>query len=255
MRRFHYDKSSIVNALKAIGVKEGDTLFSHVSLLNLGFCQSDPITSLIAAIKDVIGESGTFLTPAYTYSFCRNEIFNPLVSESEVGVFSNYLIKELNMQRSIDPLFSVVGFGKNIATLFDKLPPTSFGEDCLYERLHKLNAKVCNIGLSLFYLTPIHYLERKLKVPYRFDKEFSGIIEHDVTQKQNITWEYYVRQLCEASLPDCAPLELEGVKLGICKKQTLGLSNVHLVAMKEYFSLASKLIKIDPWFLAKGSNL
>jgi aminoglycoside 3-N-acetyltransferase len=254
MRRFHYDKSAIVNALKAIGVKEGDTLFSHVSLLKLGFCQSDPIPTLIAAITEVIGETGTFITPAYSYSFCREESFSPINSESQVGAFSNYLIKELNMQRSMDPLFSVVGFGKNIATLFENLPSTSFGQDCLYERLHKLNAKVCNIGLSLFFLTPIHYLERKLKVPYRFDKEFSGIIEH-MTQKQNITWEYYVRQLCEASLPDCAPLELEGVKLGICKKQTLGLGNIHITSMKEYFSLASKLIKIDPWFLAKGSTL
>jgi aminoglycoside 3-N-acetyltransferase len=253
LSRFHYNKQDIINSLKACGIKKGDLLFSHVSLHSLGLCQTrTPVETLIEAIKDVIGEEGTFITPAFSYSFCSEEVYNPKTSVSTVGAFSNHLIKQLNMSRSVDPIFSVVGFGAKIDSLFHELPPTSFGNDCLFERLLNSKAKILNIGLTLFYLTPIHYLERTLNVPYRFDKNFSGIIEID-QQRSKLDWEYYVRDLSPESIPNCTPLQLEGFKAGICHKETLGLSEIYVVSMQEYFQLASTLIQKNPWYLATGS--
>ena len=251
MTRFHYAKQDIVNCLRELGVERGDVLFSHISLMPLGFCHGDTVETFIEALKEVLGSEGTFLTPAYSYSFCDNEIFDTNVTKSKVGAFSNALLSKAFTQRSVDPIFSVVGFGKEIKSLFSNLPPTSFGADCLYERLLSRKAKVCNFGLSLFYFTPIHYLERLHQVPYRFDKTFSGQI-NDSQQKNAIEWQYYVRHLGNESLPDCSSLEAEGFKQGIVKRQQLGLGQVTITSLVPYFALASTLIEQNPWFLAKG---
>lgn len=251
MRRFNYDKQDVIDCLHDLGVTQGDVIFSHVSLLNIGFCQSDPIKTIIEAFREVLGSSGSFLTPAYSYSFCKNQSFDPQLTKSDVGAFSNALLKEYSMRRSEDPIFSVVGFGPHIDELFCNLPPTSFGPDCLYERLETLGAKVCNIGLSLFYLTPIHYVEQSVGVPYRFNKYFPGEIVLDGTRK-HVEWEYYARYLTEASEPNCSTLEREGVKAGVCKIGFLGVGEVHLAPMPAYFDLARSLLREDPWFIVNG---
>ena len=99
MARFHYEQQDIVNCLKALGVQKGDILYSHVSLLKLGFCKSDPLEALLSALKEVLGKEGTFITPAFSYSFCSDDTYNPRTTDSSIGVFSNHLIKKLNMHR------------------------------------------------------------------------------------------------------------------------------------------------------------
>jgi len=250
-RRFHYDKDSVVDALTRVGITEGDVVFSHIGLLNLGFCAGDPVETVLQAMKEVIGSEGSFVTPAYTYSFCKGEDFDVVKSVSSVGAFSNRMLSHYKFERSLDPIFSVVGFGPHVNALFDNLPQSSFGKDCVYERLEQCNAKICNLGLSLFYLTPIHFIEKLMAVPYRYDKQFSGNILHHY-KKEAVVWEYYVRKLCAASLPDCSKLEAEGFQRNICYRASLGLGEVISVSMVDYFDLAKELVNKDPWFLAAG---
>ncbi|MFT2111494.1 AAC(3) family N-acetyltransferase [Marinomonas sp. 2405UD68-3] len=253
MPRYHYTKNCIVDSLRSLEISKGDVVFSHISLLELGLCQSDVVDTFISAMKEVIGEEGSFLTPSYSYSFCNGKDFDPLTTKSEVGAFSNALISRHKMARSIDPLFSLVGFGPHTAELFKALPPSSFGEDCVYERLLKANAKVCNIGISFFCFTPIHYLERTLNVPYRFDKVFSGtcILENE---RIPIEWDYYVRHLNECCVADCSLLHNESLKRGITSQASLGLGQVYAAPLAQLYKLAENLIKQDQWCLVQGNS-
>jgi len=251
VRRVHYTEDDIVQCLRQLGVSEGDILFSHIAMLPLGLIAGDAASQFISALKTVLGDTGSFITPTYSYTFCQGETFDLKHTPSQVGAFGQAFIEKHQFLRSGDPNFSVTGFGPIVASLFKDLPKTSFGKNCLYQRLEENNAKVCNFGLSLSYLTPIHYIEKEMQVPYRFDKTFSGEIING-SGKHYQEWDYFVRYITTASEPDCSRLQQAGEKLQLVKKARLGLGEVTLCSMKEYFALARRKVKENPWFLVKG---
>lgn len=251
MRRFHYTEQDIVKCLRQLGVNEGDILFSHISLLPLGFISGDITTQFISALKTVLGDTGSFLTPTYSYTFCQGKKFDINQTHSQVGAFGQALIEKHQFSRSCDPNFSVTGFGPNISSLFKDLPRTSFGENCLYQRLEEKKAKICNFGLTLSHLTPIHYIEKEMKVPYRFDKIFSGNIING-NSKDYQEWTYFVRYMTSKSEPDCSRLQQAGEELQLVKKAKLGLGEVTICSMNEYFNLARMKIQDNPWLLVNG---
>lgn len=255
--RSHYSQDDIISVLKGLGVKKGDTIFSHVSLLSLGFLQSGNtprrVTEIFReALEQVIGIDGCFITPSYSYSFCKGDHFDPRSTPSDCGPFANQLLSMEDVLRSNDPLFSVVGFG-NLGSLFDNIPNSSFGDDCLYERLLERNAKIVNIGASLYYFTPVHYLERKLGVPYRYDKIFNGVMQID-DKRHIIDWVYYVRDLDKLSMPDCSELQRVGIERGIVKESNLGIGKVVTTSLRDYFALAKECVSVDPWFLTVNAE-
>ena len=82
-----YNSKSIQDALLDVGITQGDTLFLHVSLGRLGIMDGeitmDGISSaFLDACLKVIGPTGTFLVPTYTYSIGKKEIFNTLCMSS-----------------------------------------------------------------------------------------------------------------------------------------------------------------------------
>ena len=55
--------------------------------------------------------------------------------------------------------------------IFKNLPHTSYGKDCLFERLLKLkNLKILSLGLGTGWAPFFHYVENLANVPYRFKK-------------------------------------------------------------------------------------
>ena len=59
-----------------------------------------------------IGKKGTILIPTYNYDFTKGKIFNREKSKSNVGSFGNYLIKQYSKNRTFEPIFSHIVFGK-----------------------------------------------------------------------------------------------------------------------------------------------
>jgi aminoglycoside 3-N-acetyltransferase len=256
--RSHYRASDITQALVAADVRRGDTIFSHISLLKLGLIgdartPQEMVATFTSAITNILGPEGCFITPSYSYSFCKGEPFNLSTTPSDVGPFSNQLLQEPKVQRSREPIFSVAALG-NVGDLFADLPHSCFGADCIYDRLLKRQGKIVNFGLSLSYLTPIHHLEYTIGVPYRFDKPFRGQIKTENGHYVEEEWLYYVRNLDQPSQPDCSELEREGQRGGLVQKAKLGLGYVTSVSVDRYFSLADKMISLDPWYLTVNGN-
>jgi aminoglycoside 3-N-acetyltransferase len=54
----------------------------------------------------------------------------------------------------------------------------SYGKYSLFSKFLHLNGKICNLNLDAG-STFLHFLERKLKVKYRFDKNFKGKIKNN----------------------------------------------------------------------------
>jgi len=253
---FHYTQSDLSNAFRKAGIVKGDTVFSHVDIRNLGipkeyFDGKTAVDVILDAMLDVIGSEGTFLVPTYSYSLCSNEIYDPQKTPSKVGAFGDKFRQLKGVKRSCDPIFSVAGIGPKVEELFSNLPNDCLGKDCIYGRLLRIDAKVCNIGLDLFFITPIHHFEQIIGVPYRFPKLFSGyVLRNGKLQKER--WLYTVRVLNEYSRPAAYRLGADAEKMGLCHVVPIGAGQVTAISLRDAFDIFKTKFKTNPWYLAQG---
>jgi aminoglycoside 3-N-acetyltransferase len=197
-----YNKKDIVNALKDVGVKQGDILFSHSNLgffgLPEGGLNEENIFSIFYdAIFDVIGDDGLLVVPTFTYSFnsLNNKgVFDYENSESKMGFFPEMIRKREDSIRTFDPLFSC-SLNGNTEKLFSQniISTECFGEGSIWELLLKNNAKLCNFNLDVGFSTFLHYCEKVCNVPYRKNIKFSGTsIMRDKTISHTV--DYFCRE-------------------------------------------------------------
>lgn len=243
-------------ALKKAGVVEGDILYSHVALGALGIAQGcrspDEICALIVeGVRAALGPSGTFVVPTFSYSFADGDSYDPATSPSTVGPFTEYFRACPGVIRSNDPMFSVAAQGPMAEELLYNLPRTSFGPDCVYDRMLARNAIIANFGLTIEYLTFLHYVEVKREVDYRYSKMFDGFLKVD-GKWQPLSWEYHVRVYVDNTFPDLRKFRKKARKEGSLSNVELGRGSVE--AMRCYdidVSVSSKLNR-DPWYFIWG---
>jgi aminoglycoside 3-N-acetyltransferase len=220
-----------------VGIESGDLVQFYIAADKLGRPRKQPAwnsKTILEVLEKIIGTEGTILIPSFSYSFCgEGEKFDPQTTPSKVGGVSNYIIqiiqKGVNGQnvwkRSMDPLFSTLGKGSLIEELFHDLPPTSFGKDCLFERLLKRRAKTCMIGAGYHTFTSLHYTEWSHGVPYRFDKIFNGIIVTDEGEKE-CSWTYFVRAMDARTVNDPNLIQKTSLELGLLKRIYIGDAHI-----------------------------
>ena len=253
-----YDIRSTVRALRKAGVKKGDVIFSHVGMGLLGRPQGELIAETAASVlnrafSEVLGEEGTLIVPTYTYSFCNGKDYNPQVTPSTVGHFTEWFRTRPGVLRSREPIFSVAARGTRARELLGALPPDSFGEDSIYGRLLRAGGLLCNIGLGFQYATFVHFVEQTVGVPYRYKKEFRGnVIEDGESTPEKVT--YYVRseEAGDDSLPDLSRLEDDARRAKALTEVPLGRGVVTAISCRDFFNLAEAGIKKHPWYLARG---
>lgn len=206
-----FSKNDLCSALRKAGVKEGDCTISHSSLFDFGFpdLKGENLCHFyLDAYFKVVGESGILVLPAFSYTFCKGENFDPFTTKSEVNALANYCIDHGLGIRTLDPIFSyliitlndlrVYESGKNIDSTstkhfsclddarmsshsdYELLRTLSFTNDCLrFDNpsiagfLLEHNAKYLMLG-SVNHISLLHSIELKLDSPYRFYKQFSG---------------------------------------------------------------------------------
>ncbi|MGC1421011.1 MAG: DUF4910 domain-containing protein [Terracidiphilus sp.] len=196
VKEFVFRKSDLVQGLTASGLRAGDVLFVQISLPRIGPMDNANSTAetcqeTLAALLEVIGPGGTLLVPAFTLSFERREEFDPVNSPSLAGdwgesaEFAELVRRQSGAVRSVDPLYSVVGVGPMADQLLTNLPNTSFGRDSLFERIFKLNARLCLIGVDLQHSVLFDFVEESAEVPWRYKKLFTGkAFRSGVSQRQ-----------------------------------------------------------------------
>lgn len=246
------NKSDIRLALIASGIKPGDLVMIHGDAmvaaqirLNHG---EDKLAILYSSIIEYLGEQGTLVVPAFTYSFGSNEEYDVNNSPSKVGQFSESFRLFPGVERSKNPMFSVCAFGK-LAPLFSASDALDcFGENSCFGLMHSHNGKLVNLGCD-FMVTFVHYVEQYVGVNYRYFKKFSGYVIGIGKQKSSIDTKYYVR--------DCSiksEANLNRLKVVLLKKNLLTVSNFgrlicYLVNSTDFFREAVELLNDDPYAL------
>ncbi len=250
-----YTKTDLERCLKEIGIAQGDNIFIHS---NIGFFgrmdnvkSSDELCEgILSTIKHVLTESGTIVLPAFSYSFCHDEIYNPATTKSNCGMLTEYAIRQKDFVRSLDPNFSIVAWGKYAQRYTENPTHESFGQGSFWERILQSGGKIVCMNLDCG-STFVHYVERVNSVSYRYNKAFNGIIHLDDETEWRDYAVHYVFE-GERDYPSFARLDKMCRELGVCKVADLGKGTILSMDIKDYYTLICDELRKNPRFLTAG---
>ena len=238
---------------KILKIKKGDKIFIHTNIAGvLQFYEKDKENAckiFISYLKKIIGKKGVIIIPTYNYQFTKNKNFNTQTSSSEVGFFSNYLLKKNWKRRTIDPVFSHIIFGKINKFNFKNTNTEAFGEDSLFSYLQKNNFKIFCFCCSPNTITFLHFIENILKVPYRFVKKFTGNLIYK-GYKKKIIYKYNVgKKSLDYSIKEYKIIKLLNNKE--FKREIFGKFECYLFESNALINKLTKILKKNKHYLVK----
>lgn len=177
--------TELIEAFRSLGIKRGDHVLTHSSLKSIGHVEGGAAT-VIAALREAIGDEGTAVFPAHTWG--RNQTpdnppaFDARSSRSVVGLISETARTTPGGIRSLSPTHSVTAFGALAAHLCSghQFSPTPCGFDSPYDRLWRAGGKILLLGVDHESNTSIHMLEEELDLPYQMMPGFADYAIIDI---------------------------------------------------------------------------
>ncbi len=173
----------IVSDLAALSVEQGDTLLVHSSLSAIGWVPGGPV-SVIQALKEAVGISGTIVMPAFSSDLSEPAVWeNPPVPEawheiirSETPAFDPAIKPTRGLGqvaenfrtwpdviRSHHPQLSFCALGEYAQMILKDQPlQAGLGTPSPLSKLYDLNAKVLLLGASYSSCTCFHLAEHSL---------------------------------------------------------------------------------------------
>ncbi len=94
--------------------------------------------------------------PTFTYSFCKNEVYDKLNSKCTVGILNEFFRKQEGVKRTNDPIFSFAVKGAKEDLFLYKEQKSCFDEGCIYNILKNNNGKIVLLGTQLLDHTFTH---------------------------------------------------------------------------------------------------
>ena len=225
-----------------------------IGLLRMGISNEERFSKFNSFLQEVERENGNVAIPTYSYSFVKNEIYNQNETPSSLDKASEYLRTQNRLKRTSDAMFSYLLFGKSFSNRhFISSNYASFGEDSLIEEIYLKDGYLGAIGGVVEHLTEIHFLERKLNVNYRFDKQFSGVIMDQEGKEEEQVITYYCRDLESDYIPSFLQLKQdlkESNLIEIWKIKEYNLK-IEVIKFKDVFNFIKKKVELDSQYLWK----
>lgn len=247
-----HTKKSLVRFIKNLGVQEGDTLLVHSSLSATGWVCGGAET-VIQALLEVVGSTGTLVMPTHTASNTEpshwsnppvppswwQEIrdtmpaFDPVKTPSyQMGSIPELFRTWEGTFRSNHPVGSFAARGQKAQFLVDEHPfEEMFGEHSPVGKLYEVGGKILLWGVHYDRCTSLHLAE------YRASFEKSMIWEGCAQMMEGErVWHKYEMQ----SLKTDDFINIGGAyeKTGLIQKEKLGNGLVRLIPQKPLVDFA-----------------
>mgnify|MGYP001032578650 CR=1 FL=1 len=169
-------RDDVANALREVGVVEGDTAMFHSSLSSMGTVVGGP-DAVIDGFLDAVGPTGTVAAPTLCNWTPEEqhlvfERWDPATTPSYVGALTEAFRKRPDAVRSDNATHSVAAIGARAVELtanhgasgLRKGPfgPKAFAAESPWEKFRQWNAAYCFIGVTFWVNTMVHYVESVL---------------------------------------------------------------------------------------------
>jgi aminoglycoside 3-N-acetyltransferase len=174
-------KSEFVEKLIEVGVEKSDILYIHSQLFLLGNVEGassldEYLNKILECFFEVITSEGTIVVPTFTTRVIKQGI--PFIleeTESDTGLFAEFIRKHPDSVRSLHPVNSFSAIGRRKYEICSDVPQTNYGLDTPMDRMAKLGAKGVLLGMELtgdaaYTISLLHHIEAMYNVPYVYNK-------------------------------------------------------------------------------------
>ena len=238
----------IVESLRAVGIQRGDGMIVHAAIQFLG----RPVGGVGIywdAFREALGPEGTLVVPTFNFGFCRGLSFDPESTPSEkMGVFAEHVRKLPVARRSSHPMQSVAAIGRYAEDLAGRDTPSAFDPGSGFDRMLELDFGMVLLGASIQTVSMVHYCEQKVGVPYRYWKDFRGIVGSG-GQKREATYRMFARDLDLDPRIDQVPIQRALEAMGAWKETRLNYGTVAACRLRDFVAATTALLSNDPWSL------
>ena len=240
-------KKEIFKFLKKLKIKKGDTIFFHGNSMAIfqveGLNSKSKTIFFWNSVIEYLGKNGTIIVPSFTYSINKNNLFNNKKSKSKIGQFSEDFRKIFLPERSNDPIFSVCAYGKKSKIIKKVSYKDSFGKDSIFDYLYSKNVKLICLGCELKVVTFIHYIEQRLKVPYREFKVFNTKILDQDEKMSKVKIKFFCRSTKNKYNYNLVNLKKEMVKQKKLHTTNFGRIKSYGFRAKDFFIILKNILK------------
>lgn len=252
-----YSYSELVDSLRAIGISDGQSVMVHSSLMHLGRMKevksSDIAAMHYSALREVLGPEGTVVVPTFNFGFCRGEAYDSEHTPSvRMGILPEYVRKLPSAVRSKHPIQSVAAIGPLAQYICEGDASSGYSPSGSFAKLLELNVRGLLLGTTMRHFSFIHFVEEKLKVPYRFTKTFTA--PYGPTKKMK-SYCMYVRDLDIDPRLDFSKV---GVAMGerkMIQENLLGMGAVQSFEIFNAYAITLEKLKEDPyWLVSEFAN-
>lgn len=250
-RAAEHCRREIGAGLRALGIREGDTLLMHTSIKSFGNIEGG-VNNLINALILAVGESGNLMVPALTGSAELSKD-NPPVFDAQktpcwTGLFPETFRKRREAVRSLHPTHSVsvIGAGAEEIIKDHELCETPCGKGSPYYKLAGRKGKVVCFGVDFERVTLFHTVEELAGVPYHLQPEMVEATVIDTignTKKVNLYLHKYGDERCFSRME---PILAE---FGGIKKDKVLRSPTMVIDAEKLVNVTLEKLKSDPLFL------
>ncbi|KAF6800937.1 hypothetical protein CSOJ01_12114 [Colletotrichum sojae] len=190
-------KPSLITDLRNLGLKQGDTILLHSSLSSLGWVNGGAET-VVSALLEVLGDSGTLVVPAHTghnsdpagwkspsaprhlWQLIRDTMpaYDPRTSRtSEMGAIAETVRTWPGAVRSAHPQMSLAALGPTAEKITaGHAMDCRHGEDSPLARLEEVGARVLFLGTGFFTCTCFHLAEHRSRTTRVEDSSFAAVV-------------------------------------------------------------------------------
>lgn len=165
----------------------------HSSLFHFGvFKGGAPAFSNM--LESVFDDSYTILMPAFNWGFPKTKVWNYHTTKSQCGLLTEYVRKLPGTLRTIHPLHSLVARGPRAEWLASTISRSSFGDGSAFDKMIQSGAYNLSLGSEFIGgATFCHVAEERMRVPYRFYKDFPGEVTDAKNERVTVDFNMYVR--------------------------------------------------------------
>lgn len=239
----------IRRGLTSIGIEKGDSVFAHSSLSSFGYVKGGADT-VIDALLEMVGDSGTLVMPAFTWEGFhdkQNIIFDLVNTPSEVGRITEVFRKREGVMRSTHICHSVAAIGTQAQYVMGE-GIKSFGKGSSFERLYQLNSWNLFLGVSFSVCTALHMVEEFMQVPYREYRDFKGsqVILPQGTEMPSKSVEYLPKEGYHNDFEKMEEVLSHENLLYICQ---IGDAKIINVRIRDIFEVTKRYMEQDIGFL------
>ena len=241
-------ETQIIDTLKILGVKPGDSLLIHSALQYLGR-PTNGLRMYFVALRTCLGPDGTIAVPTFNFSFARGERYDPKKSASiGMGTFSEYVRQLPEAHRSTHPMQSLAVIGRHAEALTECDTPSAFDPGSAFEYMVELDFKILLLGADVNAISLLHLSEQRAEVPYRYWKDFTGeILTEDGWQSR--TYRMYVRDMELNPKLDLKEVRRSLESQGKWSSVRLNYGLVSLCRAQDFVNVVDEALSKDAWAL------